>query len=322
MDISVILCTYNRCRSLTETLGSVAASALPDSVEWEVLVVDNNSTDQTFRVVEDFCCRYPGRFRYVFEPRPGKSYALNAGIREAQGEVLAFTDDDIKVETRWLQNLTAALNDGEWAGSGGRTVLAQAFSPPAWLALKGPYALGGALAALFDLGGEPRELHESPFGANMAFHKKMFEKYGGFRTDLGPRPGSKIRNEDTEFGGRLLAAGERLYYEPAAIVYHPVPEDRIRRDYFLTWYFDYGRAEIRAAGRRPDILGIPRRYVSISKIVATVMARRTLHWIVTLNPRRRFSRKCWVWVNAGQIFEIYHEWRGAKEDTWREISRS
>ena len=87
MNITVILCTYNRCRTLEKALTSVAASALPLSIEWEVLVVDNNSRDQTRDVVEDFCTRYPGRFRYLFEPHQGKSYALNTGIREARGDV-------------------------------------------------------------------------------------------------------------------------------------------------------------------------------------------------------------------------------------------
>ncbi|MGB0049836.1 MAG: glycosyltransferase family A protein, partial [Terriglobales bacterium] len=129
MKITVILCSYNRCQLLAEALESVAASTLPESVEWEVLVVDNNSTDRTREVVEDFRHRYPGRFRYVFEPRPGKSFALNTGVREAHGDVLAFTDDDVTVEATWMQNLTACLSDGEWAGAGGRTLLAHPFSP-------------------------------------------------------------------------------------------------------------------------------------------------------------------------------------------------
>ena len=72
----------------------------------------------------------------------------------------------------------------------------------------------------------------------------MFEKYGGFRTDLGPRPGSEIRSEDTEFGWRLLAAGERLRYEPSAVVYHSVSgESASDKQYFLAWWFDKARAE-------------------------------------------------------------------------------
>jgi glycosyltransferase involved in cell wall biosynthesis len=314
MNITVILCTYNRCQSLAATLDSVAVSTLPDTVEWEVLVVDNNSADRTRDVVEDFCRRYPGRFRYVLEPQQGKSYALNTGIRESRGEILAFMDDDVTVESTWLQNLTRSLHRSEWAGTGGRTLLAETFSPPRWLALEGPYSLGGILAALFDLGDKPLQLDLPPYGANMAFQKKMFEKYGGFRTDLGPSPFREIPrpNEDTEFGRRLMAAGERLLYEPSAVVYHPVPLDRIQKKYFLKWWFDYGRAEIREIGRRPDVWGISRRYLSIPKMIATVLAIRTMRWALALNAQRRFFWKTKIWMTAGQILEIHHQWHDDK----------
>ena len=211
MKITVILCTYNRCQRLATALESVAASELPAFVEWEVLVVDNNSRDQTREVVQAFCHRYPGRFRYVSETQQGKSYALNRGVREAQGEVLAFMDDDVIVEPTWLRNLTGALQDGEWVGVGGRILPEKSFTPPPWLALNGPFNMGGVLA-LFELGEKPGKLEVPPFGTNMAFHKKLFQKYGDFRTDLGPTPGSEIRNEDTEFGFRVLEAGVRLRY--------------------------------------------------------------------------------------------------------------
>jgi len=120
MKITVILCTFNRCQLLVNALESVARSTLPDSVDWEVLVVDNNSSDRTSQVVKSFSQRYPGRFRYLFELRAGKSRALNAGIQEARGNVLAFIDDDVVVEPTWLHNLTVNLNNGEWAGAGGR----------------------------------------------------------------------------------------------------------------------------------------------------------------------------------------------------------
>ncbi len=322
MLISVILCTYDRCLYLRKVLDSIAGSVLPDSVEWEVLVVDNNSTDQTSEVANEFAGRYPGRFRYISEPRQGKSYALNTGIRESRGNVLAFVDDDLTVEPTWLRNLTQALDDGKWAGAGGRTLLAEPFSPPRWLALKGPYSMGGVLAAQFDLGEEACELDRPPFGANMAFQKKMFEKYGGFRTDLGPSPNPGIPrpNEDTEFGRRLVAAGQRLRYEPSAVAYHPVPKQRIEKQYFLTWWFDYGRAAILEVGRRPDIWGIPRRYFTIGKTSAT-LAARALRWMATLDPQRRFFLKCRVWATAGQIVEVNRQWRdleGAKDQAARE----
>src|SRR5208282_2733880 len=176
MEITVILCTYNRCQSLAKSLESLAASQMPESVSWEVLVVDNNSRDQTRAVVEDYSRRYPERFRYLFEPKQGKSHALNAGIQATEGEILAFVDDDVTVDSTWLQNLTAPLRNGEWAGAGGRILPEQNFSPPHWLPLQDRYAL--APLALFDLGPEAGPLIEPPFGTNMAFQRKAFERYG------------------------------------------------------------------------------------------------------------------------------------------------
>src|SRR4029077_17362429 len=130
VNITVILCTYNRCASLTKALESIMASKMPKAEEWHVLVVDNNSKDQTRDVVEQFCRRYPGRLRYLFEGQQGKSYALNAGIRASDGDVMAFMDDDVTVDPLWLQNLTAPLQNGDWAGAGGRTLSA----PPYFVA--------------------------------------------------------------------------------------------------------------------------------------------------------------------------------------------
>lgn len=312
MKITVILCTYNRSRSLAKALESVAGSQLPRSIEWEVLVVDNNSSDQTRNIVEDYCRRYPGRFRYLFEPQPGKSYALNSGIRESVGEILAFMDDDVTVEPTWLQNLTAALHDGEWAGAGGRILPERSFSPPRWLTLHGPFSLGGVLA-LFDRGDKPGAIDWAPYGTNMAFRRAMFEKYGGFRTDLGPIPGSQIRGEDTEFAQRLMKAGEHVRWEPSAVVYHEVAEYRLHKRYFLQWWFDFGRAEIRAKIKRPDFLGIPRHYISISNRLFSILPRRMMQWLLAFDPPVRFFRKCMVFWTFGEIVEIYHRVYGPRE---------
>jgi len=296
--ITVILCTYNRDVALGKALESVAAQKVLDSVAWEVLVVDNNSKDQTRAVVEDFCRRYPGRFRYLFEPRPGKSYALNAGIREARGQVLAFIDDDVTAEPDWLQNLTFGLHSGEWAGAGGRILPPGDFSPPRWLSLKYRHWLG--TLALFDLGTQPGNLTEPPFGTNMAYRREVFERYDAFRLDLGPRPDSEIRGEDTEFGARILAAGLRLRYEPAAVVHHPVPEHRLQKKYFLAWWFDKGRSDLREFGVPPNtsyfVAGIPLLLLRRSVTWA-------LRWMFAVSPARRFfcnSRLRWL---AGQIVE-------------------
>jgi glycosyltransferase involved in cell wall biosynthesis len=301
MKITVILCTYNRCRSLERALKSVGASTLPESAEWEVLVVDNNSSDQTRETVEEFCRQDPGRFRYLFEPQPGKSHALNRGISAARGEILAFMDDDVRVETTWLKNLTASLHEDGWVGSGGPIRPERVFSLPRWLRFEGRSSM--APLAMVELGDAPGKLAEPPFGTNMAFRKEMFDRYGGFRTDLGPRPDSEIRSEDTEFGQRLLAAGERLWYEPSAVVYHSVPENRLKKEYFLAWWFAKGRANIREFGARPNakyhIRGIP-------LYLCRNLAVWTVRWMISVEPRRRFERKLTIWEKAGEIVECYH----------------
>lgn len=307
MKITVILCTYNRCNDLRIALESLAASRIPDSSSWEVLVVDNNSDDATPEVVRDFARRYAGRFQYLRESQPGKSHALNAGVREASGDVLAFVDDDVKVDPSWLANLTAVFEKGNWAGAGGRILPEPGFAPPRWLSSPERYAW--APLALFEPRQVAGELTEPPFGTNMAFRKVVFKKYGGFRTDLGPSPGREIPrpNEDTEFGRRLLREGEHLYYVFSAVVYHPVPEERLRKQYHLAWWFDKGRADVRAFGMTTGgmrIAGIPLR-------LFLRVARLSVRWGLTINPGRRFAFRRSLWCNLGTMKECFHLWRAA-----------
>jgi glycosyltransferase involved in cell wall biosynthesis len=295
MRITVILCTYNRRKSLATALDSVAASQVPSSIPWEVLVIDNNSTDGTRELVENFSRRYPGRFRYLFESQQGKSCALNRGVREANGDVLAFVDDDVTVEPSWLRNLTASLESDRWSGAGGQVVPLWNTERPKWLPDSGDIL---APLVLFNPGEEAGALSEPPFGTNMAFRKKVFERYGEFRTDLGPRPNSAIRGEDTEFGRRVLNGGEEIYYEPGAVVYHPVTPDRLTRKYFLQWWFDKGRTEVLEFPEHDAkaLAGIP--LYLFKRIV-----KDTFRWTVAWEPSRRFDYKRQVWGQAGEITE-------------------
>jgi glycosyltransferase involved in cell wall biosynthesis len=296
-DISVIICSFNRCQSLEKALDSIAKSVLAESTIWEVLIVDNNSVDRTRHVAAAFCSRFPNRFRYIFESQPGKSFALNTGIRESQGGILVFTDDDVTVEPTWLQRLADALSEPNWAGAGGPVVLQWSCPRPRWLPLD--IALGPL--ASFDQGSIAGELSEPPIGANMAYRRTMFTKYGGFRTDLGPSPfGETPRpNEDTEFGRRLIAAGERLFYEPLAVVFHSVPESRLQKTYFLAWWFDKGRADIRE-------IGVPSTKWVVRGIPLYLLRRFvlwTLRWITAVVPSRRFSSRLKLQYVTGTIAE-------------------
>jgi glucosyl-dolichyl phosphate glucuronosyltransferase len=297
MKITVILCTYNRCESLATAMESIAASVLSASVEWDVLVVDNNSNDRTPAVVEDFSRRLPRRFSYLLERQRGKSFALNSGIRVARGDVLAFVDDDVTVEPAWLCNLTSALNDPDCAGAGGRIVLQWPSALPNWLSTAGPLERHGFPG--FDKGPEAKDLVGPPFGTNMAFRKIMFEKYGGFRADLGPNPSSEIRGEDTEFGRRLIAAGERLRYEPSAVVFHPVSASKLNKPHILRWWFDNGRASAREFSIPP-----------LRELFS--LAAWSLRWIMALQPQKRFYCRVAVWEKSGRLVEWSRRSRDAK----------
>lgn len=305
MNISVILCTYNRSQSLKLALDSLAVSHVPESVCWHVLIVDNNSKDQTRAVAEEFCRRDPVHFRYVFEPQQGKSFALNRGIREAQGDILAFIDDDITVEPNWLFELTKPFADPQWSGTGGRVYLPKDFSAPPWMAVEGVHSLVGILA-LFDLGPDPRPLLKPPIGNNMAFRKEVFTKFGGFRTDLGPMPGSELRYEDTEFGTRVMKGGAQILYVPSAVVRHAVEEHRLKKEYFLAYNFDYGRALVREKADRPPVAFIPRSFISLSERALRMLPKKVWWWLRESDPQTRFAHKCHAWATAGEIAELFH----------------
>ena len=261
-------------------------------------MVDNNSTDQTREVFERLASQYTGRFRYAFEPRPGKSHALNSAIHHTNARILAFMDDDVQVEPDWLHMLTRIFDDPKYAGAGGRILPESEFTPPAWLETSARYAL--APLAMFDLGPAAHRLREPPFGTNMAFRQEVFARYGDFRRDLGPQPGSEIRNEDTEFGMRLLQGGEHLWYEPAAVVHHKIARSRITRDYFLKWWFDKARADIRADGIFPGtrwcVAGIPLHL--IRRLIAW-----TFRWLLAFRSDLRFSAKLKLWMVVAAIKE-------------------
>ena len=299
MDITVIVCTYNRSGLLRTALESMAASEVPGGIAWEILVADNNSKDETRAVVEELIRSHPNRFRYVFERQQGKSNALNAAVTAATGDVLVFADDDVEVDSQWLYRLSAPILSGKWTGSGGR-VIAQWGNTvaPRWLDPKGWLIVGPLVHFEPNLPAGP--LNETPIGTNMAFRKPVFARYGGFRTDLGPRPGSEIRNEDSEFARRLLQAGEPLYYEPSAIVYHPVPDNRLTKDYFLAWWRAKGRSEVRESAILSDMRW---RVCGVPLYLLRRLSRWVVQWMLTLDTKRRFDRKVRVWKLRGEIAE-------------------
>ena len=304
MNITVIVCTYNRGDLLAKALDTIAVQTVPEPFKWEVLVVDNNSSDRTRELVESYCVKNPARFRLVSERQQGLSHARNTGIRNARGEILAFTDDDIHVESGWLWNLTSSLHSGEWAGAGGQIMPICSGILPNWLTIDDFRTLGAF--AGFDLGTVAGPLTRPPYGGNMAYRRDTFEKYGGFRVDLG-RSGTNLEGrEEVEFANRLLARGEKLRYEPAAVVRHSVPECRMSKSYVLRWYYSNGRSEVVDLGPPTDarwkLGGVP-------LYLFRRLARWTLQWMISIGAPRRFTCRRTVWYLAGTALACYEHSR-------------
>lgn len=297
--LSIVLCTYERAERLRVALGDLARCRIPEGWRCELIVVDNNSSDHTAGVVREAARKLDFPVRYVFEREQGKSHALNTGIRAADGEVVAFTDDDVRIREDWIVGLARAFEeDGDCAGIGGRIVADWPGPKPEWYQGTGPYRLMDAVVQ-FEHGEEPVALDTPPFGANMAFRAKVFRRHGLFRTDLGPERRKVTRGEDTEFCRRLLGAGERLVYRPDVVVRHPVEPDRTRKSFYRSFYFHHGRTAIRVHGRvgdGPRIGGVPLRYLRD-------LAGHLRDWLTTGDVALRFYHELQSCMVAGYIAE-------------------
>jgi len=308
LDISVIICTYNRCDMLATVLRSLAALDVDPRLSWEVMVVDNNSTDRTREVVEQAAAEGLGNLRYLFEGRQGKSHALNSAIEAAEGEILAFTDDDVTVHPGWLTGLKSTFDRYPCLGAGGKIIATFDCTPPSWLRLDIPRPFLSPLVS-FDHGETPSVLREEPYGANMAFRKEAFHRYGLFRTDLGPVKGNPMgKGEDSEFASRLLAAGEVMMYAADAIIYHPVEKKRMQKKYFEQWYYNFGRASMARTGLAENLVcwfGAPRF------LYRQIMVK-FLQWLFTVDSHRRLCHKLELCRIAGEIVAARQKPKGCR----------
>jgi glycosyltransferase involved in cell wall biosynthesis len=231
---SVVLCTRNRAKLLADALESLLAVDFRPQ-DFELCLVDNDSSDDTALVVERFAKRAPFEVRYLLEKKIGLSAARNRAIREARGRYLFFTDDDQLVDPAILrEHLRVAQAHGARAIQGAIALEFPA-GRPSWL--RGP------LTTVF---GQTQDVPEGPanihlYGGNMVFEKSLFDGFTAFREDLGK--GAVGYSEDIEITRRLRARGETIVYAPTARIYHVIGPDRasasfLRRNSFEKGYSD------------------------------------------------------------------------------------
>lgn len=241
--ISVIICTYNRCSSLLQTLECLRHLDAPEQGDWELILVDNNSNDGTGATVQAFAETVCFPVRYVFERMQGLSHARNAGVAAARGEVLLFTDDDMKIDPGWLRAMERVFRLNDCAAVGGRVLPLWMCDRPAWFVTEGRFRMDD-VTGTYDFGAAITQLKIAPYGNNMAIRKSMLEKYGLFRTDLGHCGQDAMVGEDTELFNRLLAADETVLYVPDATAHHRIEFHKFTMKFLDSHYFSTGRFSI------------------------------------------------------------------------------
>jgi glucosyl-dolichyl phosphate glucuronosyltransferase len=222
--ISVIVATHNRADLLGIALESLARQTV-SGTEFEVIVVDNASSDHTAAVVQNMTAEIP-RLEYVLEARLGLSWARNAGLAGAKAPYVAYLDDDARAEPGWVEALLAAF----------------ARTTPAPLCVGGPVYLnwGGlpknvpprywSLLTYLNYGAEDRPLAEAEYlvGANMAFDRQALLAAGGFSTQLGRQGAKLLSGEEAQAVSRIRQSGGEVHYAAKAAVFHAVQPDRVR----------------------------------------------------------------------------------------------
>ncbi|MEA5573998.1 glycosyltransferase family 2 protein [Calothrix sp. UHCC 0171] len=231
--ISAIICTHNRDTYLGAAIDSLLAQK--GNVSFEVVVVDNGSSDRTREVVEQRLA--DSRLKYVFEPVLGLSVARNTGAKVASGQIFAYLDDDAEASEVWLQTLysTFAANS-KLAIAGGKVTLLypQGIQAPRWLTPSlssnlGAYDLGNSIVYIDNPGLTPR-------GLNYAIRRSFWEEIGGFDTNLGRIGKNLLSNEELQMTELALSRGWQVAYIPDAVVAHNVSPERLQR----SWFFSRG----------------------------------------------------------------------------------
>jgi GT2 family glycosyltransferase len=217
IKFTIVIATYNRSRLLAETLESISTYVgdLEQISNYQIIVVNNNSQDDTEAIVSSFLVRMP-QLIVIDELKQGLSYARNTGIAYSKGEIVIFLDDDVELEVGWIEQLLLPFTDSSVGVVGGRVMAYGQQGLPDWLPREYNY-----LASVFDPVDEPCEL-KKVMGANFAVRKKIFDSVGGFDSRLGRKGNKLLGGEEVELFIRIRNAGYKIFYTPYSTVLHKI----------------------------------------------------------------------------------------------------
>jgi glycosyltransferase involved in cell wall biosynthesis len=307
--VTVAVLTYNRSRLLRETLACIVGQNYPTG-RWELLVVDNNSKDDTKEVVSSFfSAATPPRL--IVETRQGLDHGRNRAIDEAKGEILVLADDDILVEQDWLSELVAPFSsdDAHKIGVvGGEVVPVFPDGVPPWL--EGAHR---PLAFRSDTG--PLPPNQAPMGANFAFPKWAFARFGKFDTNLDRQGERLFGGGDSEMIRRIRATGLEAWFVPGARAMHQMTAERLTFDYAKRHAFDSARSRVvdqvrtlRASCRSPYGFLASRAVTSSLKAAWFLVA--ALVWTILFRTGAAKAALVRAWRSCGYLYQIARSARG------------
>lgn len=228
-NVSAVICSYNRARFIIDAIESIFSQEYDKNL-YEVIVVDNNSTDNTVQLLADYKEKHPQyNFSYYVEHNQGVAYTRTRCAKEAKGEIIAYLDDDSTAQPGWLSSIVAFFDahPATWS-VGGKITPRFLTGIPDWYS---KYFFG--LVGNFDQGPNIKKMTGAryPCGANMAFRKKVFDEIGYFNTDLGRRGSSLLANEEKDIYLRILAHHHDVHYLPHVAVLHSVEANKFDKAY-------------------------------------------------------------------------------------------
>lgn len=288
--ISVIIPTRNRMDLLALAIHSLLSQTLGKE-QFEVLIIDNGSTDNTSEVVSRFANKFPN-FQYIHASEPGLHVGRHRGMLSAKGDVLVFADDDIEALPTWLESIDLAFKDQKVAMVGGNNFPLFVHPPPNWLKKlwEQPMLGGGhSLSALsiLDLTGSSRKF--SPYlvwGCNFSIRKSVLLDAGGFHPDGMPQELIRFRGDgETHVSRHIVESGLKCVFHPGASVYHKVTPERMTFKYFRLRGFNQGVSDSYTALRNRDV-NLPAVRRSLLSAATSWAWRKLKDWVYLTSEAR------------------------------------
>ena len=301
--ISAIICTHNGASHLAKAIESLVTQSLP-AKRYEIIIVDNCSTDSTREVIA--CFATVKTIRYIHEPILGLSFARNAGRRNARGKYVAYLDDDAVASPTWLERILDAFDKitPRPGCLGGRV-------DPIWEAPRPSWVSDDLLTPLTIINWSDtpvflRDLNRQFLvGANIAIPVEVLEEAGGFVAGLDRVGKNLLSNGDLFLQKQILKAGYTCYYDPQIAVHHLVPMSRLNQHWFLRRYYWQGisDAAVQFLEENPSAL---RRLFSAVRLTMRLLRspKRMMHLVVPLSAPKQFTEKCLALITVGHIVGI------------------